>query len=102
MPKWTFEPKITLGNVLTILSILITVFGATLAFGGVLKQVEETTSAVSTITVRLNAKDAADAALLAALNQDRIAMAGRLSEMATDIRYLRRSAEAEKRGEAVE
>ena len=97
MPRWTFEPKITLGNVLTILSILITVFGATLAFGGVLKQVEETTAAVTTITGRLDAKDAADAALLAALNQDRVNLAGKLSEMATDIRYLRREREAEKR-----
>ena len=101
MPRFTFEPKITAGNLLTIASILITVFGATIAFGGVIKQVEETSNTVSSITLRLDAKDASDAALLAALNADRVNLAGKLSEMATDIRYLRRSAEQEKR-DAVE
>lgn len=98
-PRWTFENKITFGNVLTIVLALVP---AIWAYAVMAKQVDTNATTLVAVTERLNAKDAADAALLAALNADRVAMAGKLSEMATDIRYLRRSAEAEKRGELAE
>lgn len=101
MPRWTFENKITLGNLIQIGIIVAGAIGAYYGLTGALAKSEQDNlaqdRAISVLSQRQDAKDAADAALLAALNADRVSMASKLSEMATDIRYLRRSAEQEKR-----
>src|SRR6187549_3667839 len=103
MPRWTFENKITLGNLIQIGFIVAGAFAAyygitsAVAKGEVDNQAQD--RAIAGITERLNSKDIADAALLAAVNADRVSLASKLSEMATDIRYLRREREAEKREE---
>lgn len=98
LPKW-IKPEISLGTIVSVVGLLAAMWTAAAAYGALGQRVDATASSLSSITVRLDAKDAADAALLAALNSDRVSLAGKLSEMATDIRYLRRSAEAEKRAE---
>lgn len=101
MPRWTFENKITLGNLIQIGFILAGAFAAYYGITSSLAKAEVDNQAqdraIAGITERLNSKDVADTALLAAVNSDRVTLAAKLSEMATDIRYLRRERENEKR-----
>ncbi len=101
MPRISFDPKITLGNLIQIGFIIAGAFAAYYGITGALAEAaadnQEQDRAIAGITERLNSKDVADTALLAAVNSDRVVLAAKLSEMATDIRYLRREREAEKR-----
>lgn len=96
LPKW-IEPKISIGTIVAVVGLLITATSAVMAYGALTEKVSANDSRLNSMEARVSAKDLADAALLASINADRVSLAKTLGEMATDIRYLRRSAEQEKR-----
>jgi hypothetical protein len=95
-PKW-IEPKISIGTIVAVIGLMITATSAVMAYGALTEKVSANDHRLNSIETRVTAKDVSDAALLAQINQDRVSLAGTLAAMATDIRYLRREAEAEKR-----
>lgn len=91
MPRFTFDPKISLGNILAIVTMIGGLWGFAQAYGGIVKTVEEHTREISEI--RANAIEQAKA-----IEADRLFMREALAELRTDIRYIRRFAEEAKRG----
>ena len=95
-PKW-FDPKITLGNVLTIIGMLAAVFGFAQSYGATIQRLDQT--GVEIVSLRQdNLGIKADAIALGKIVADeRLSTATTLAEMKTDIGYIRRYVEDEKR-----
>ncbi len=94
MTSMTFENKFTIGNLVT---IVLAVGGGILVWGTTVSQVQQSASEIVSLKndiVQIK-RDAAD--LLASINQDRQEQAKLLTELAVDVRYLRRSVEEFKR-----
>ena len=91
MPRFSFDPKISLGNVLAIVTMIGGLWGFASAYGGVIKTVEEHTKEIADIR-------AAAAEMARNVEADRLFMREALAELRTDIRYIRRFAEETKRG----
>lgn len=97
LPKW-FDPKITFGNLLTILAMLGAIFAFAQGYGALAKQVEQNTGSIAAIngtTIpdlgrRLEALDDATTA-------DRLFVRETLAEVRTDVNYLRRAEEGRRR-----
>jgi hypothetical protein len=85
MPKW-FEPKITLGAVLQIGVILATVITA---WNTIVSDVRTNAGEISRLDTRVTAQEVKLERLLGDIQMDRLAQTSLLTEMRTDVRYLR-------------
>ena len=96
LPPW-IEPEISLGNILTILTLLGTVIAAAQSYGAVVQRVDQ--AGVDIVGLRQdNINIKADALALGKVVADeRLSTATTLAEMKTDIGYIRRYVEDEKR-----
>ena len=96
LPPW-IEPKVTFGNILTILTLIGGLVAAAQAYGALGLQVE----ANKTDIVDLRAVDASlrlvDEAIRDAANSDRLYVRETLAEIKVDLGYLRRAAEGKQR-----
>lgn len=91
MPKFTFEPKISLGNILAIITMIGGLWGFAQAYGSVITTVEEHTKEIAAL--KAEAIDQAKA-----IEADRLFTREALAELRTDIRYIRRYIEDATRG----
>jgi len=89
LPKW-IEPKISLGNILTIIAMLGAMMGFAQAYGGLVESVDQHDAAIIEI------KDDA-AALRAQVADDRSYARETLAEVKVDVGYIRRYVEEERR-----
>lgn len=88
------EPKFNLGHLITILTLIV---GLSMGWQAMAGQSSEQGKAISGLEAKNNAQDAAIASILATMSNDRLEQQKLLTEMRTDIRYLRRDVEAKKR-----
>lgn len=96
LPSW-IEPKISLGNILTIITIIGAILGAAQSYGSVVQRVEQHDVDLGTLR-QVSVEIKADAVALTKLFSDeRLNTATTLAEMKTDIGYIRRYVEDEKR-----
>lgn len=96
LPRW-IDPKISLGNILTIIAMLGTVVAAAQSYGAVVQRVEQHDTDITTLR-QVSVEIKADATALTKLFSDeRLNTATTLAEMKTDIGYIRRYVEDEKR-----
>lgn len=99
LPKW-FEPKITFGNVLTILAMLGALFAFAQGYGALAKTVEQHGIELTNIKAdTLPAVNRRLDALADTVAQDRLFVRETLAEVKTDVNYLRRSEEERRRQE---
>jgi len=89
LPSW-IEPKISLGNILTILALLGGMLTAAQGYGGLVESVEQQGAEISDI------KDDA-VALRAQVADDRSYARETLAEVKVDVGYIRRYVEEERR-----
>lgn len=92
MPKFSFNPSISLGNILAIITMIGGLWGFAQAYGALGKTVEEHTAEL----VELKASAQVQANQQA---EDRLFMREALAELRTDVGYLRRSEEEDRRQE---
>lgn len=96
LPSW-IEPKISLGNILTILAMIGAMMGFAQAYGGMLQKVDQ--HEVDIVSIRQDSliiKSEASA-LKEQVQEDRLYARETLAEMKTDIGYIRRYVEEERR-----
>lgn len=96
LPSW-IEPKISLGNILTILALLGGMLTAAQGYGGLLEKVEK-----HDIEIAAGRQDSLiikneASALKEQVQEDRLYARETLAEMKTDIGYIRRYVEEERR-----
>ena len=98
LPKW-IEPKITLGNILTIIPMIGAIFAAAQSYGAMLEKVDQVTledipalRQVDTDLGKLIAEQAVQ------IVNDRLTTRETLAELKTDVGYIRRYVEEERRG----
>ena len=92
MPKFTFDPKISLGNILAILTMSGALWGFAQAYGGIIRTVEDHTGQIEALQ-RSSAEQAR------AAEADRLFFRETLAELRVDVRYLRRAEEENRRRE---
>ena len=96
LPKW-IEPKISLGNILTILGMLGAVFGFAQSYGATMQKLDQTGAEIISLR-QSDVEIKADAIALGKVVADeRLNTATTLAEIKTDIGYIRRYVEDEKR-----
>jgi len=96
LPKW-IEPKISLGNILTIIAMFGTIIAAAQSYGAVVQKVDQAGIDIGALK-QANVEIRADATALGKVVADeRLSTATTLAEMKTDIGYIRRYVEDEKR-----
>lgn len=103
MPKWTFENKITVGNLLTLGAMLL---GAIIAWNTMVNDLRTNARETAAVAMRVASVEAAQiqaskdaASMLAGINQDKLEIAKLLAELRVDVAYLRRWVEEIKRAE---
>lgn len=89
LPKW-IEPKISLGNILTIVAMIGAMLGFAQAYGGVVQKVDR--HDLDIVVLRQDA-----ITLKEQVAEDRLYARETLAEMKTDIGYIRRYVEEERR-----
>lgn len=89
LPRW-IEPKISLGNILTILAMIGAMLGFAQAYGGVVQKVDQ--HDLDIVVLRQDAST-----LKEQVAEDRLYARETLAEMKTDIGYIRRYVEEERR-----
>ena len=89
LPRW-IEPKISLGNILTILAMIGAMLGFAQAYGGMLQKVDQ--HDLDIVVLRQDAST-----LKEQVQEDRLYARETLAEMKTDIGYIRRYVEEERR-----
>lgn len=89
MPRWTFENKITFGNLLTIILALVP---AIWAYAVMAQSVEDSKGDIADLQ-RINVE------LSKAIADDRLFVRETLAEMRVDVGYLRRAEEENRRRE---
>lgn len=89
LPRW-IEPKISLGNILTIIAMIGAMMGFAQAYGGMLQKVDQ--HDLDIVVLRQDAS-----ALKEQVQEDRLYARETLAEMKTDIGYIRRYVEEERR-----
>lgn len=94
MPRFSFDPKISLGNVLAIVTMIGGLWGFAQAYGSVISAVDEHSREIAAIK-------AAAIEQGKAIEADRIFAREALAELRTDIRYIRRYLEDANRGAVV-
>ena len=96
LPQW-IEPKITVGNILTIIALLGAAFAAAQAYGAMGEKVDQhSTDIVSLRQVDAELR-ASDADIVDTADADRLFVRETLAELRTDMGYVRRWVEGEKR-----
>lgn len=96
LPKW-IEPRISLGTIATLVAMFATLWGAAAAYGALEGRVVNNSADIAAVKASLatQIRDAAD--LLRDINSDRVELGKALSELKTDVGYLRRWVEDIKR-----
>lgn len=96
LPKW-IEPRISLGTIATLVAMFATLWGAAAAYGALENRVVSNSADIAAVKASLatQIRDAAD--LLRDINSDRVELGKALSELKTDVGYLRRWVEDIKR-----
>lgn len=89
LPSW-IEPKISLGNILTILAMIGAMMGFAQAYGGLVESVDQHDLAITEIK-----QDAAN--LRTQVADDRSYARETLAEVKVDVGYIRRYVEEERR-----
>lgn len=89
LPRW-IDPKISLGNILTILAMIGAMMGFAQAYGGVVQKVDQ--HDLDIVVLRQDAST-----LKEQVQEDRLYARETLAEMKTDIGYIRRYVEEERR-----
>ncbi len=105
LPKW-IEPKITVGNILTIFVLLGGILAAAQSYGAMGQKVEETVAKIEAVTKSdlpaLREADVELGGLITAqgriIDTDRLTTRETLAELKTDVGYIRRYVEEERRG----
>jgi hypothetical protein len=92
MPKFSFSPQISLGNILAMLTMIGALWGFAQSQGADRKTIEQHT--VEIISLQAQAAEAAKQA-----EADRLFMRETLAEVKTDVGYLRRAEEENRRQE---
>lgn len=92
MPKFTFTPQISLGNIIATITMIAGLWGFAQAYGALGKTVESHTAEI--VTLQSQAQAAAKQA-----EDDRLFMRETLAELKTDVGYLRRAEEENRRQE---
>lgn len=91
LPKW-IEPKISLGNILTIIAMMGAVMAAAQSYGAVVERVDQHDVAITSIRMEANT-------LKEQVIDDRLSTRETLAEMKTDVGYIRRYVEEERRAD---
>ena len=98
LPKW-IEPKITIGNILTIIPMIGAIFAAAQSYGAMLEKVDRVTlediPALRQVDTELGKLIAEQAVQIV---NDRLTTRETLAELKTDVGYIRRYVEEERRG----
>lgn len=92
MPKFTFTPQISLGSILALIGLIITFWGFAQSQGATQKIVEQHTAEI--VSLQAQAAEQAKQA-----EEDRLFMRETLAEVKTDVGYLRRAEEENRRQE---
>lgn len=92
------EKKFSLGHLVTVVTVII---GLGIGWQALAGQTAENSKSIVAVQIENDRQDAALATMLATINADRLEQQKLLTEMRTDIRYLRRDVEAKKRLEDV-
>ena len=92
MPKFSFDPKSSLGNILAMLTMVGALWGFAQSQGATQKVVEQHTAEITSLQIA--ASEQAKAA-----EADRLFMRETLAELKTDVGYLRRAEEENRRNE---
>jgi hypothetical protein len=93
------ERKFNLGHLATILTVIV---GLSMGWQALAGTTAENTGQIASLRAVNAEQDKAIQSLLAVINADRLEQQKLLTEMRTDIRYLRRDVEAKKRAEDAE
>jgi hypothetical protein len=98
LPKW-IEPKITVGNILTILPLIGAIFAAAQGYGAMMEKVDQITvrdiPSLRQVDVELSGQIIAQGKVI---DTDRLSTRETLAELKTDVGYIRRYVEEERRG----
>lgn len=87
---FTFERKISLGNIIAIITMIAGLWGFAQAYGGIVSQVDNHTQ-------EIEALQRATAEAARAAEADRLFFRETLAEVRTDVGYLRRAEEENRR-----
>lgn len=98
LPKW-IEPKISVGTIVSVIGLLVTMAGAAAGYGALNERVSQHDSKIEQIEDQQAKSDTDSRALLAEINKDRVALTETLATLKTDVSYLRRWVEEVKRSE---
>lgn len=88
------EKKFSIGHLITIVTVIVSMAIGWQALAG---QSSENSKSIVQVQIANDRQDQALASMLATINADRLENQKLLTEMRVDIRYLRRSEEADKR-----
>jgi hypothetical protein len=92
LPRFSFDPKISLGNILAMLTMVGALWGFAQAYGSLGTTVEAHTAEITNLQI-------AAAAAAKQAEDDRLFMRETLAELKTDVGYLRRAEEENRRQE---
>lgn len=97
LPKW-IEPKVTLGNILTIIPMIGAIFAAAQSYGAMGEKVDQVVEheipSLRQVDVELGGQIVAQGRIQDA---DRLSNRETLAELKTDVGYIRRYVEEERR-----
>lgn len=96
LPKW-IEPRISLGTIATLVAMFATLWGAAAAYGALESRVATNSVDIASVKAGLATQIRDAAELLRDINSDRVELGKALSELKTDVGYLRRWVEDIKR-----
>jgi hypothetical protein len=98
LPKW-IEPRITVGNILTIIPLLGAIFAAAQGYGAMMEKVDQIAQrdipSLRQTDIELGGQIVAQGRVVDA---DRLSTRETLAELKTDVGYIRRYVEEERRG----